>query len=473
VAFTSSAFIVFLISVLTAFSLSPPRYRLALLLIASYGFYAYAHLPHLTLLLIVTITTWGGAHIISRRRSKGRLGVVLVAIVLPLLGFKYYNFTVGLVSTLGGTSLGFLDVVLPIGISFYTFQAISYVTDTYRGVTAGNAPFGRLALYLAFFPQILAGPIERANTLLPQLSALTRATPSCTYMGLKYMLWGFFCKLVVADNIALIVDPIVETPQQQSGTSLIVGFSLYSFQIYFDFLGYTNIAIGVARLFGVTLSPNFERPYLATSIKDFWRRWHITLSTWFRDYVYIPLGGTQTRAITRMGQIGIVFLLSGLWHGASLNFLAWGGLHGSLYLLEGPLRRMLSSRLTSKRVLRVCRRIVQTGLTFGAVTAAWVLFRLSDFEDIRMVAERVLHLDRTIPYTVLNATLFELHSLVMLGVLSTALAFDCWRVTARVVTRVPKNTREIVTELIFVNWCCVSLVLLGGLGTRDFIYFRF
>lgn len=473
-AFYSFDFFAFLTVLLCLFQFTGDRFRPALLLIASYLFYAYAHLPHLALLICVTLFTFTGSRILSRRRSTFALAIVIGLILLPLVSFKYYNFAAGLVSGMISANFGLLDIILPIGISFYTFQAISYVVDIYRGVNVPRTTLGSVALYLAFFPQILAGPIERANSLMPQLSSLTRTTANSAYIGLKYMLWGFFCKLVVADNLALIIDQVLVVPDQQSGGSLVVAFGLFSFQIYFDFLGYTNIAIGIARLFGVRLSLNFNSPYLATSIRDFWRRWHISLSTWFRDYVYIPLGGGSSRAARRSVQVLGVFLISGLWHGAALNFLAWGGFHGFAYLFEEQLRRRFPSKPTAPNRLKLVRRVIQTAITFTVVTIGWVLFRLQDFSSIRLVAERVFYLDREIFYSYINPVLIETHSIIVLGILTTAFALDSSRTVLRIINKVPESPREIMAELATVNWFLITLLLIGDYGNgRDFIYFRF
>jgi len=462
---------VFLAVVLTLFHLGAQRFRCVLLLISSYLFYAYSYWPHLVLLLLVTTVTFVGSQVLNRRRSPVLLAFVVTLIVLPLVGFKYYNFTAGLVNQIGVTDLGLLDVILPIGISFYTFQAISYIADIFRGAVRINNNFITVALYLAFFPQILAGPIERAKNLIPQLEQLVGASIERSYIGVKYLLWGFFCKLVIADNVALIVDEVLYAPEHQSGGSFLIVFSLYSFQIYFDFYGYTNIAIGIARLFGVRLNSNFARPYLATSIRDFWRRWHITLSTWFRDYVYIPLGGHSTRSTTRLAQVLVVFLLSGLWHGASLNFLAWGGFHGLVYLIEEKVRRYLPP--IPPGFPGVLRITVQRCLTFAGVTFAWILFRLSDFADISLVLARVFYLDTDTPYSAIAPLFVQPTTIVVVTLLASAVALDYSQAALRLIDRIPETTREIVAELAVVNWFVVTLGLTSASGVRDFIYFRF
>jgi D-alanyl-lipoteichoic acid acyltransferase DltB (MBOAT superfamily) len=279
--------------------------------------------------------------------------------------------------------------------------------------------------------------------------------------------------LVVADNVALIVDRVLASPTQESGGSLTATFAMYSFQLYFDFLGYTTIAIGVARLFEVQLSQNFDRPYGSTSLRDFWRRWHITLSSWFRDYIYVPLGGKATRGLSRVGQMLVVFFVSGLWHGAGLNFLAWGGFHGTAYVLEEHLRKRRdngNSQSAGRDRLSSWGRLA---ITFSIVTVAWVFFRLSDFSEIHAVFERIFFINTDVPYWSINPVLMQADSLIFLGILLTGIALDSSRQARVMVEWVPTKRREIATELVFVNWLVVTLVLVGNQGSRDFVYFRF
>ena len=472
-AFHSFEFFVFLTALIFAFHLSGERFRPPLLLVASYLFYAYIHPPHLVLLIGVTLLTFVGSLLLDRYRSGSRLSVFICLILLPLIVFKYYDFSVELVNETSPVQLGFLDLALPIGISFYVFQAISYVVEVYHGTTIPRRKVGEVALYLAFFPQILAGPIERPNKLFPQLERLSSASFKTTYIGLKYILWGFFCKLVVADNVGLIVDRILAGPENESGGSLAIAFGLYSFQIYFDFLGYTGMAIGIACLFGVRLSPNFNRPYLATSLREFWRRWHISLSTWFRDYVYVPLGGKSTRSSKRVFQILAVFLISGLWHGAALNFLAWGLFHGFAYLCEDSFRKRFSTGSKPLPPLRLTFKALRITVTFLVVTMAWALFRLQEFSSIGVVFDRVFYLDRGVFYSSLNSVLFEPHTLITLVVLFLAFSLDSSKIVLSMVNKIPETSREIMTEVALVNLFFLTLLIFGDYGVRDFIYYRF
>lgn len=275
-----------------------------------------------------------------------------------------------------------LEILLPVGISFYTFQTLSYTIDIYRNRLEPESNLISFASYVTFFPQLVAGPIERAAHLLPQFSTEKRFDAQVASEGLRYMLWGFFMKLVIADNAAIIVNEIFDSYDMVSGTSLYFGALLFAFQIYGDFAGYSYIAIGVAKLFGFDLMTNFRYPYLSTNISDFWRRWHISLSTWFRDYVYIPLGGNREGLRKHFRNLFLTFFISGFWHGANWTFLVWGTIHWSLYVIEFGIERLRSILPpTSGNVYLVKgKRFIGWGITFLLVTVAWVFFRAESID---------------------------------------------------------------------------------------------
>lgn len=467
----SYRFVVFAALTLVLYNAVPSRHRAPMLLLASYLFYADASVIQLLLLFAITAATFVAGRVVATRHERLPFVVAIAAILAPLLGFKAAPLlSTWLVSASSTTNLG-LAGSIPLGLSFYTLQAISYVTDVRRNGTAAERSLTQLALYLAFFPRLVAGPIERAKQLLPQLHSLQRSNAGGVYAGLKLVLWGFFCKLVVADNIGSIVDQVLIAPRLESGTTLALTFSLYAFQIYFDFLGYTNIAIGVARCFNVHLNINFDAPYLATSLRDFWRRWHISLSSWFRDYVYIPLGGQNTRGPARLGLILLVFLASGLWHGAALHFAAWGAIHGGAYWMEERLRvRLGGPESPGCSVRNTARRWSQRIATFGVVTLAWVFFRLSDLPTIELALARMTLVDRDIAYASLNAVLMRRDSLWFILMTLTALVLDSSPRFRAALLRIPESPRNIVWDLACVNWLTVTLFLFGDLGVRDFTY---
>lgn len=324
---------------------------------------------------------WCGKNIDGDQSSRNRkLWLWLsLGVNLGILGFfKYYNFFIDSFANLFALdpSAFTLNIILPVGISFYTFQTMSYTIDIYRGkIKACKDPFAFFA-FVSFFPQLVAGPIERAKNLLPQFEVKRKFEYHLATDGLRQMLWGFFKKLVIADNCAPIVNVIFANYGTSSTPSLWLGAILFSFQIYCDFSGYSDIAIGTARLFGVNLKQNFAFPYFSRDVAEFWRRWHISLSTWFRDYLYIPLGGSQGKTLMVIRNVFIIFLVSGLWHGANWTFVAWGSIHAFLFLpliLTKSNRKNLDSINPDKN--NILGYIFRMILTFALVTIAWVFFR--------------------------------------------------------------------------------------------------
>lgn len=312
---------------------------------------------------------------------------ISLAFNLGLLGFfKYFNFFIESASDFINL-IGFqahpstLNLILPVGISFYTFQTMSYTIDVYRGKMEATKDPVTFFSYVAFFPQLVAGPIERASHLLPQFYKKREFEYQQGSDGMKLILWGLFKKMVIADNCALVVNPIFENYQTASGLELIMGAVLFSFQIYGDFSGYSDIAIGTAKLFGFDLMTNFRTPYFSRDIAEFWRRWHISLSSWFRDYVYIPLGGSRVSRAKAIRNIFIVFLVSGFWHGANWTFIAWGGIHATLFIpifLIGKNRAHLQE---GEHLLPSFKEVFQIGSTFALVCLAWVFFRADTVGD--------------------------------------------------------------------------------------------
>lgn len=306
---------------------------------------------------------------------------------LALLGFfKYFNFFIesatGFINLIGFQAhASTLNLILPVGISFYTFQTMSYTIDVYRGkMEATKDPITFFA-FVAFFPQLVAGPIERASNLLPQFFKKREFEYQQGSDGMKLILWGLFKKMVIADNCALVVNPIFENYQTASGLELIMGAVLFSFQIYGDFSGYSDIAIGTAKLFGFDLMTNFRTPYFSRDIAEFWRRWHISLSTWFRDYVYIPLGGSRVSKSKAIRNIFIVFLVSGFWHGANWTFIVWGGIHAALFIPFFVLGKNRTYLDEGRHLIPSLWEVIQIFGTFVMVTLAWVFFRSETISD--------------------------------------------------------------------------------------------
>ncbi|GAA0872712.1 MBOAT family protein [Gangjinia marincola] len=357
-----------------------------LLLIASYIFYGWWDWRFLGLIVFSSLLDYVlGIQIHKEQLARKRKMYLLLSLLVNLgfLGFfKYFNFfteSFAEAFTLFGQSFeaSRLNIILPVGISFYTFQTLSYTIDIYRKQLTPTKDALSFFSFVSFFPQLVAGPIERAAHLLPQFYVPRKFKYSVATSGVKLIIWGLFKKMVIADNAAVIVDGVFADYGGQSSVSLIVGMVFFAFQIYGDFSGYSDIAIGTARLFGFDLMTNFKFPYLSKNVSDFWKRWHISLSTWFRDYLYIPLGGSKQGEVAALRNIFIVFVVSGFWHGANWTFIIWGVIHGLLYV---PL--FIQTKFLKKEVSKARWRVfLNTLLTFTIVCFAWVFFRADSVND--------------------------------------------------------------------------------------------
>lgn len=350
----------------------------------SYLFYGWWDWRFLFLIAFTSLCSWGSGLLIERHRNRPVAKIVHVSNIvlnLAILGvFKYYDFFVTSFANLflnGRTDGLLLNIILPVGISFYTFQALSYSIDVYRGKLEPTRDIVQFFAFVSFFPQLVAGPIERATNLLPQFAKPRTFDYAQAVDGMRQILWGLFKKIAVADNCAAYVDYVYGSYASQSGSTLAIAAVLFAFQIYGDFSGYSDIAIGTSKLFGIRLMRNFNNPYFSRDIAEFWRRWHISLTTWFRDYVYIPLGGSRVPKSKVVRNTFVIFLLSGFWHGANWTFLAWGAFHALLFLpliLSGR-NRKYTSGIAEGRVLPTWSEAGRMLLTFVLVTVGWILFR--------------------------------------------------------------------------------------------------
>lgn len=387
--FNSWTYLLFLPAVLGAYRLIPTKWRVPFLVIASYVFYGWWDYRFLVLIWISTIVDFlVGQHLAATtaKRRRKRLLLLSVGVNLGILGFfKYWGFFVesagGVLASLGmEANPGSLEVILPVGISFYTFQTMSYTIDIYRRQLEHETSLVRFALFVCFFPQLVAGPIERARRLLPQIRTLADPLPTTDWLGAGRLIGrGLFRKVVIADGIAPVVNEVFATPSRYGGITLLFAVMAFSLQIYGDFAGYTDIARGSARLFGIELIENFRIPYGATGFSDFWRRWHVSLSTWLRDYLYIPLGGNQGSPLGNLRNLMVTMLLGGLWHGAGWGFVLWGGLHG-LYL---AFERVVSWRTGQ-------RPRFPAWLVFVIVSLTWIPFRATSFSSAMEVITGLL-----------------------------------------------------------------------------------
>ena len=370
------------------------KYQNTLILVSSYVFYGWWDYRFLSLIFLSTVVDYVIGLSISDQSSKKKQKLLLwgsVLFNLSVLGFfKYYNFFVDswveLFSSLGYEikSIWTLNIILPVGISFYTFQTMSYTIDIYRKKLEPTKDFISFASFVSFFPQLVAGPIERASNLLPQILKKREFQHDQVIQGLKLILWGLFKKVVIADSLAPIVDDIFSNYQDFGGGTLWLGAIYFSFQIYCDFSGYSDIAIGTSKLLGFELMSNFKFPYFSRNIGEFWRRWHISLSTWFRDYLYIPLGGSQEGKWKSIRNIFIIFLVSGFWHGANWTFIFWGLFHSILFLptfMFNKNRNYTSSIIAANTLLPSLKEFINVVTTFLLVTIGWVFFRSESIGD--------------------------------------------------------------------------------------------
>lgn len=383
--FNSFAFAVFLPIVFILYWALPHRFRWLLLLVSSYYFYMSWNPKYIFLILGTTIVSYLAAILIEstqkQRMKKLYLSFAVVICIGVLFLFKYFNFFAdSFCSVLNAFSINVhpitLKLLLPVGISFYTFQTMSYAIDVYRGNVKAEKHFGYYATFISFFPQLVAGPIERTNNLLPQIKGKHIFNYQKASDGLKLMLWGYYKKLVIADTLAIYVDKVYNQLDNYNGFALVIAAFFFTLQIYCDFSGYSDIAIGTAKLLGIDLMKNFDSPYFSKTIKEFWSRWHISLSTWFRDYVYIPLGGNRCSKVRHNLNLLVTFTVSGLWHGANWTYIIWGCAHGLAQAFENlftaPLKKLRKNKFGC---------FLSWILVFIFCNIAWVFFRAESISD--------------------------------------------------------------------------------------------
>ncbi len=383
--FNSFEFFLFFPIVTLLYFLLEQKYRLWLLLMASCIFYAWFKVEYLLILVFTIVVDYFAGIWIEKsegNKRKWALAISIIANVGVLAVFKYANFAIGsfnsILFRLGKESYDLWDIVLPIGLSFHTFQAMSYTIEVYRGTLPAERNLFRYGLYVMFYPQLVAGPIERPQNVIHQFFEKHQFDTQRAVSGLRLMLWGLFKKVVIADRLAVFVDQIYDNPYPYSGLPLIMATIFFSFQIFCDFSGYTDMAIGAARVMGFRLMKNFDRPYFSKTIAEFWRRWHISLSSWFKDYLYIPLGGNRVSVPRKYFNLFFIFMVSGLWHGASWNFVIWGILHG-IYQVFGQLTSGIQQKITAFMPSKWLKKILHASMVFALVAFAWIFFRAKTF----------------------------------------------------------------------------------------------
>lgn len=488
--FNSYSFLIFFPIVVLIHFMLPKRVQHIWLLMASYYFYMNWDARYVLLLLFSTTVTYLSGGMLERMQTdRGRKAVVAISFVLNigvLFFFKYFNFAIDTVNLalmhIGLTVPGpDFNLLLPVGISFYTFQALSYTMDVYRKDIAAERNFFRYALFVSFFPQLVAGPIERSRNLLAQVNRPHQFDYDRMREGLLIMLWGYFLKLVVADRVAIVVNTVYGDYTQYGGMYIIVASVLFAVQIYCDFAGYSTIAIGAAEILGFQLMENFDCPYFSHSISEFWRRWHISLSSWFRDYLYIPLGGNRKGNFIKYRNIIIVFLVSGLWHGAAGTYVVWGLIHG-IYQVIGSITRPMRDRVNEILELKpksIGHKFASGIITFCLVDFAWIFFRAESIETAISMIRSMVHIG--------NISILWNGSLYDLGVSKKSLLVLFFGIAIIIFADYMKyrgiKIREVIMEQeLWCRWLCYLaafwFVLIFGVwgGSYDasnFIYFQF
>ena len=464
--FNSIEFIIFFPIVTLLYFLIPFKFRWLHLLIASCIFYMAAIPSYILVLFALIITDYFAGRKIESTSNKKLWLIISIAANIGILGFfKYYNFFISNINSATAANFSLLHVALPIGLSFHTFQSLSYTIEVYRGNQPAVKHFGYYALYVMFYPQLVAGPIERPNHMFPQLFEKHSFSSQNLYEGLRLMAWGFFKKIVIADRVGGYVDAVFNNPGQVNTVNIWVAVIFFSIQIYADFSGYSDIAVGAARCMGYQLMVNFNRPYFAKNIRDFWRKWHISLSSWFRDYVYIPLGGNRKGKLRKHFNILITFSLSGLWHGAGWTFIVWGFLHG-IYIV-------LADLFTFSFHKRLSTRILQFLITGLCIEFAWIFFRANSLHAAKDIITGSVNFKNisleSIAAVSSPVMQYGNFSLALLG-LFIFFMFFVERKTNPLLTNL--NSRKLLDMLIFVV-VIVLIVFYGVFHKTSFIYYQF
>ncbi len=475
--FNSLSYAIFLPIVFILYWLLPHKYRWILLLIASYYFYMSWNIKYVFLIFLTTLVSYLSAIFIEKyeKHKKLILTITLVVCLGVLFVFKYFNFffeTLDTILSLFKIKLNkiTLNLILPVGISFYTFQTLSYVIDVYRKDIKAEKHFGYYASFVSFFPQLVAGPIERPDNLLPQLKQEKQFDYNNATKGLRLMATGFFKKIVVADNLAYYVDLVYNDLAYYNGFALVLVAIFFTIQIYCDFSGYSDIAKGSARLLNIELMDNFKMPYFSTTIKEFWSKWHISLSSWFKDYIYIPLGGNRSSKIRHYFNLLVTFLVSGLWHGANITFVIWGGINGLLQIIEDIFH---IKRNNNKYSFTWFIRVI---LVFIIMTFTWIFFRAQNLNEVAYIFTNMFKgISHPLSYIRSGLYSFDVSPTYLLIMLSLYLiplfVYDLISVKYDCFTLINKQNKVIRYLIYFI--ILLMILLLHYVGEVSFIYFQF
>jgi len=476
--FNSINFILFIILFIPLYFITRGKMRVWLSLISSYFFYGCWDYRYLLLILVLTLVNYYCAINISTHsnlKQKQLYLTISIIVSLFILGFfKYYNFFIDNFNSILAlfdfeNNLPTLNIILPVGISFYTFQAMSYTIDVYRNKLEPEKSLLIFSTYIAFFPQLVAGPIIRATCFIPQINAKKLITSDRIINGIYMVVWGFFLKLVIADSLAMVVDIRFENPDVHNALSVLIGVIFYSFQIYGDFAGYSLIAIGIAHILGFNFPDNFDRPYFAKNISEFWQRWHISFSSWLRDYIYISFGGNRSGKVLMYRNILITMLLCGLWHGAGWNFIMWGAINGLFIITHRLFSNCFNKiKFPTPTTAFIQNIIVITKIlfTFSCVCLGWIFFRSTDFYESIIIINKIIQLN---DYNFFSVTqkiyILKGMMLIVFLVFVEGISLMC-------------NTKQFLNEnpnlkIIWIAFIIVLISLLGTFENNAFIYFQF
>lgn len=471
--FNSLEYAIFLLCVFLLYWILPYKLRWVLLLISSYYFYMSWNPKYVVLISITTLVSYICARLIEKTEKTVYKRLCLIGTLVVSLGilylFKYYNFSMDLIERFIHITASRYSFLLPVGISFYTFQTLSYVIDVYRGEIEAEKNLGVYATFVSFFPQLVAGPIERTANLMPQINSEKKFNYESAKYGVRLILWGLYKKMVIADNIAVWVDQVYGNVNSYEGCSLTLAALFFSIQIYCDFSGYSDIARGSAKLLNIELMENFKSPYFSASIKEFWSRWHISLSTWFRDYVYIPLGGNRVSKGRNIINYMITFWVSGLWHGANLTFVMWGGIHGTGQVYEKAFS-------VGKQEKRDVYWIIRVICVFFFVSVAWIFFRANDINEALYVLRhsltglsniRVYFIDGVNTLGITEAVAKK----ILLFYLAPLFIYDFISLKVDVCDWIGK--RNIIIRYTYIGAIIMAILTMGYVGKSTFVYFQF
>lgn len=471
--FNSIHFLIFFPLVAVLYFTLKPRGKKVLLLLASYYFYSVWDAKFTLLVLFSTTVDYVGSWIIFKSKNNRLRKLFLLISIFINLGllffFKYFNFFTQNIQQIFAllnfnTNFNSLNLILPVGISFYTFKSLSYIIDVYKKEIKPEKDPLLFALFVSFFPALIAGPIDRAKTLIPELRKSHTFNYNRVKSGAILMLWGMFKKVVIADRLALFTTTAFSNPENFPGSHLAIGTLFFAFQIYCDFSGYSDIAIGSARIFGIDLTTNFNKPYFATSISNFWDRWHISLTSWFKQYVFIPLGGSRAGTAKRYTNILIVFLLSGLWHGANWTFVAWGIFHGVLLVTSSMLNTFFKKKRIINSSLLTLPKVL---ITFILINISWVFFKASSLKNALFILKKIFSLQAL---TNIKQDIYFRQLVLSFSVILVLVAVEFLQSSDYLKNFFFKSPLPL-------RWCCYLLLMLSivflGESAQQFIYFTF